>query len=99
MIRRIRCSISSWKISRCSMVRCSASWGVIWVIAVSRLVPACSGLLFQEILEHGVAMLGEDALGVELHALDGQAGRSEEHTSELQSPCNLVCRLLLEKKK
>src|SRR5256885_11563562 len=28
------------------------------------------------------------------HALD----RSEEHTSELQSPCNLVCRLLLEKK-
>src|SRR2546426_5021674 len=28
-----------------------------------------------------------------------QFGRSEEHTSELQSPCNLVCRLLLEKKK
>src|SRR5256885_8386345 len=33
------------------------------------------------------------ALGRELRA------RSEEHTSELQSPCNLVCRLLLEKKK
>src|SRR5256885_6412455 len=33
---------------------------------------------------------------------DGQVApipRSEEHTSELQSPCNLVCRLLLEKKK
>src|SRR2546426_2127354 len=28
-----------------------------------------------------------------------RAHRSEEHTSELQSPCNLVCRLLLEKKK
>src|SRR5256885_12128794 len=28
----------------------------------------------------------------------GRRGRSEEHTSELQSPCNLVCRLLLEKK-
>src|SRR5256885_12077470 len=28
-----------------------------------------------------------------------QPFRSEEHTSELQSPCNLVCRLLLEKKK
>src|SRR2546426_4061146 len=28
-----------------------------------------------------------------------RAWRSEEHTSELQSPCNLVCRLLLEKKK
>src|SRR5256885_12091752 len=33
-------------------------------------------------------------------AVAGDAhGRSEEHTSELQSPCNLVCRLLLEKKK
>src|SRR5256885_13098081 len=39
------------------------------------------------------------------HAIEGEAfpavaaARSEEHTSELQSPCNLVCRLLLEKKK
>src|SRR2546426_9249000 len=31
--------------------------------------------------------------------IDGPIQRSEEHTSELQSPCNLVCRLLLEKKK
>src|SRR5205807_6732169 len=31
--------------------------------------------------------------------LDDSSWRSEEHTSELQSPCNLVCRLLLEKKK
>src|ERR1039457_4594664 len=31
--------------------------------------------------------------------LPGRPSRSEEHTSELQSPCNLVCRLLLEKKK
>src|SRR5256885_11855800 len=30
---------------------------------------------------------------------DANSLRSEEHTSELQSPCNLVCRLLLEKKK
>src|SRR5256885_5876648 len=30
--------------------------------------------------------------------LQHQVQRSEEHTSELQSPCNLVCRLLLEKK-
>src|SRR5256885_9130284 len=34
-----------------------------------------------------------------LHQLGGDLLRSEEHTSELQSPCNLVCRLLLEKKK
>src|SRR5256885_13541669 len=32
-------------------------------------------------------------------ATAARSGRSEEHTSELQSPCNLVCRLLLEKKK
>src|SRR2546426_6497549 len=32
-------------------------------------------------------------------AVGGETPRSEEHTSELQSPCNLVCRLLLEKKK
>src|SRR3989454_10785020 len=38
-------------------------------------------------------LLGEDALA------RVKSGRSEEHTSELQSPCNLVCRLLLEKKK
>src|SRR2546426_5028870 len=31
--------------------------------------------------------------------IEDAATRSEEHTSELQSPCNLVCRLLLEKKK
>src|SRR2546426_3340372 len=36
-----------------------------------------------------------------VHAGEGlePESRSEEHTSELQSPCNLVCRLLLEKKK
>src|SRR5256885_12018911 len=36
-------------------------------------------------------------VGVEGESRQGR--RSEEHTSELQSPCNLVCRLLLEKKK
>src|SRR5256885_3958375 len=40
---------------------------------------------------------GHQAQAVALQVLD--QARSEEHTSELQSPCNLVCRLLLEKKK
>src|SRR5256885_11843399 len=48
-----------------------------------------------------------DTIGVVPNARSGPSrdsegaehGRSEEHTSELQSPCNLVCRLLLEKKK
>src|SRR5256885_5642379 len=34
-----------------------------------------------------------------IHDVHPYDHRSEEHTSELQSPCNLVCRLLLEKKK
>src|SRR2546426_5957186 len=48
-------------------------------------------------LLRSVAMAGElrgQGLG---QALTAAALRSEEHTSELQSPCNLVCRLLLEK--
>src|SRR5688500_19536076 len=52
------------------------------------------------------ALRVEDQLAVGVvvdHELRLQAvhegARSEEHTSELQSPCNLVCRLLLEKKK
>src|SRR5256885_6735840 len=36
---------------------------------------------------------------ITLPGLEQAILRSEEHTSELQSPCNLVCRLLLEKKK
>src|SRR5256885_2420757 len=43
---------------------------------------------------------GSAGLGLGLYlAQQIAAARSEEHTSELQSPCNLVCRLLLEKKK
>src|SRR3989454_9049296 len=47
-----------------------------------------------------LALAGRNREAVEL--LDREPHnqmRSEEHTSELQSPCNLVCRLLLEKKK
>src|SRR5256885_5155724 len=48
----------------------------------------------RELLEHALRAIHEPrALIVQ------RQGRSEEHTSELQSPCNLVCRLLLEKKK
>src|SRR3989454_8798676 len=50
----------------------------------------------------GVAGRRLNQLLPQRQVLDGAAlppPRSEEHTSELQSPCNLVCRLLLEKKK
>src|SRR2546426_6993518 len=45
-----------------------------------------------------IAVLGPGVAANE-DGLIGPVRRSEEHTSELQSPCNLVCRLLLEKKK
>src|SRR5256885_12115808 len=66
----------------------------------------CSGPLFTTVFksrnlmsdshQHGdVRALPESRLWFAF----GLTGRSEEHTSELQSPCNLVCRLLLEQKK
>src|SRR5256885_12702624 len=54
-----------------------------------------------EIAEAQARELGRRELGLQLEEVVDQASvttRSEEHTSELQSPCNLVCRLLLEKK-
>src|SRR2546426_12730411 len=53
--------------------------------------------LFRSIHE-GVDLV-ERKIWKELEAAGVRRVRSEEHTSELQSPCNLVCRLLLEKKK
>src|SRR2546430_5983336 len=49
-------------------------------------------------LARAAVALGADGLMVEVHPHPEKA-RSEEHTSELQSQSNLVCRLLLEKKK
>src|ERR1039457_7587679 len=51
----------------------------------------------------GINTLADFRIERTFKAKSGEGGsgndRSEEHTSELQSPCNLVCRLLLEKKK
>src|SRR2546426_11384511 len=43
--------------------------------------------------------LGNKLTQIAVFWTEWRHSRSEEHTSELQSPCNLVCRLLLEKKK
>src|SRR5256885_9774555 len=48
--------------------------------------------------EEALTRVLDDAAIADIGKIPGVA-RSEEHTSELQSPCNLVCRLLLEKKK
>src|SRR2546426_8456441 len=55
----------------------------------ARQLPAHQGLLGHDDAEGGAGR----------PAPPSASSRSEEHTSELQSPCNLVCRLLLEKKK
>src|SRR2546426_1835378 len=53
----------------------------------------------------GLSIVGLSLAGVSIlyygygYGVNPDHDRSEEHTSELQSPCNLVCRLLLEKKK
>src|SRR2546426_3471695 len=47
---------------------------------------------------HGQRAIGERPF-TRWRGAEQAAYKSEEHTSELQSPCNLVCRLLLEKKK
>src|SRR5256885_9667776 len=59
------------------------------------------GLVDQDgdLLVLALARLALDGDAVGRHHVLAHHGRSEEHTSELQSPCNLVCRLLLEKKK
>src|ERR1039457_7310159 len=60
-----------------------------WLASASFDAPV-SGVVFERLKGDGV--LGTLAKAHSLEAFD----RSEEHTSELQSPCNLVCRLLLE---
>src|SRR5256885_7917764 len=47
----------------------------------------------------GFSAAGSASASSKAPAAEAPAPRSEEHTSELQSPCNLVCRLLLEKKR
>src|SRR5690606_41450711 len=62
-------------------------------------VRAMAGRVIEIRLSNPVPMLLQLLAQPELTLSRGGAGRSEEHTSELQSRENLVCRLLLEKKK
>src|SRR2546426_8600357 len=57
------------------------------------------GFLARNAWPHQVLDPAEDRDAAALAEQYARSPRSEEHTSELQSPCNLVCRLLLEKKK
>src|SRR5256885_4589919 len=78
-----------------------------FIVAGVLLGPNALGLVsdvhqVESLAEVGVILL-LFTIGIEfslsrLREMGRQVVRSEEHTSELQSPCNLVCRLLLEKK-
>src|SRR5256885_9642940 len=61
----------------------------------STLFPYTTLFRSPALLVHTPILRVVDAVADDMPVLHG---RSEEHTSELQSPCNLVCRLLLEKK-
>src|SRR5256885_9731483 len=76
----------------------------IYTLSLHDALPICKEPSPNNTSGNAPADGGEASSGT--HADDGAGdgvrgahGRSEEHTSELQSPCNLVCRLLLEKKK
>src|SRR5256885_5981121 len=75
----------------------SAGLSIRWQGPDSHGPPLLMGTLglFKIPFGHEVPELDPRRLFLERSTLS----RSEEHTSELQSPCNLVCRLLLEKKK
>src|SRR5256885_12919477 len=70
----------------------------IYTLSLHDALPICLDL-FQMAAQQLRRDLGAHAEHQLLALAGGLHGRSEEHTSELQSPCNLVCRLLLEKKK
>src|SRR5256885_11377859 len=55
-----------------------------------------TGRITMALAEAGKRITGLDLSGRMLERAVKKRARSEEHTSELQSPCNLVCRLLLE---
>src|SRR6478735_12039871 len=67
----------------------------IYTLSLHDALPISRDLLVDE-RPHGGGPAQPGGADVRKEVRDG---RSEEHTSELQSPCNLVCRLLLEKKK
>src|SRR5260370_17010336 len=55
--------------------------------------------LFRSLSRRGARLVRHRRAGLQHYRAHAHDGRSEEHTSELQSHLNLVCRLLLEKKK
>src|SRR2546426_1739486 len=72
-----------------------------WALAVRTVAPSAGARVALEEMTASARLMVDRMDTTHLSARERAAfrERSEEHTSELQSPCNLVCRLLLEKKK
>src|SRR5256885_15246628 len=85
MLVNCRNGVSSYEIHRALGVTQKSAWFML-----HRIRLAMQARTFEKLSGH---------VEVDETFIGGRARRSEEHTSELQSPCNLVCRLLLEKKK
>src|SRR2546426_9236369 len=100
----LRCVLAEWQLVRARLVRSRLGIWLLLLGAGGAWLAARGASL--TVLAPQIAMLGA-VLGVaftvgsdaDRAAIALTLTRSEEHTSELQSPCNLVCRLLLEKKK
>src|SRR5205807_7376845 len=72
---------------------------LVAVGAGERAAHMAEELGLEQVLGQGAAVERHHRLVAAERVEVNRLRRSEEHTSELQSPCNLVCRLLLEKKK
>src|SRR5256885_5168247 len=72
---------------------------IVFIVIVGIAVAGVVGALSMATRASADPMIQKQALAIAEALLEEvQLQRSEEHTSELQSPCNIVCRLLLEKK-
>src|SRR5256885_3308530 len=76
----------------------SQIWGLVGVQKEAAFASARVIVVVEQIVDETVIRSDPNRTAIPGMIVDAVV-RSEEHTSELQSPCNLVCRLLLEKKK
>src|SRR5256885_10935331 len=70
----------------------------LWQRTVRHIMPSLSRPETDHPAHYWTLVILRELVDNALDACEEAGIRSEEHTSELQSPCNLVCRLLLEKK-
>src|SRR6516162_10792885 len=86
------CGVIRW---RCARPRCGACWPKLALAYASTSISRATARPCSRTLAGSAWKASSPSARAQAIA----PARSEEHTSELQSPCNLVCRLLLEKKK